>query len=105
MNVTYLKCTPSRLVTYSNYMISIMTKTSVEQLVNVGAQIELFQKISNTGGRGGRALRIYFFETSLEFFILLLYTWKFQTKKAQPLNIPQNCVRSLGNSKAKNKDP
>ena len=34
-------------------MISIMTKTSVEQLVNVGAQIELFQKISNTGGKGG----------------------------------------------------
>ena len=53
MNVTYLKCTPSRLVTYSNYMISIMTKTSVEQLINVGAQIELFQKISNTGGKGG----------------------------------------------------
>ena len=26
-------------------------------------------------------------------------------KKAQPLNIPQNCVRCLGNSKAKNKDP
>ena len=25
--------------------------------------------------------------------------------KAQPLDIPQNCVRSLGNSKAKNKDP
>ena len=34
-------------------MIPIMTKTSVEQLVNVGAQIELFQKISNTGGEGG----------------------------------------------------
>ena len=25
--------------------------------------------------------------------------------KAQRLDIPQNCVRSLGNSKAKNKDP
>ena len=25
--------------------------------------------------------------------------------KAQPLDIPQNCVRSLGNFKAKNKDP
>ena len=25
--------------------------------------------------------------------------------KARPLNIPQNCVRSLGNSKANNKDP
>ena len=26
-------------------------------------------------------------------------------KKAQPLDIPQNCVRSLGNSKVKNKNP
>ena len=25
--------------------------------------------------------------------------------KAESLDIPQNCVRSLGNSKAKNKDP
>ena len=46
-----------------------------------------------------------FLEKPLEFFIFLLYPWKFQIKKAQPLDIPQNYVRSLGNSKVKNKDP
>ena len=60
----------------------------------------LFQKKSKQGG-----LRIYFLKTSLKFFIFLLYPWKFKTKQSSTLDIPQNCVRSLKNSKAKNKDP
>ena len=59
-----------------------------------------FQKKSKQGG-----LRIYFFENPLEFLIFLLYPGNSMQKKAQPLDIPQNCVRSLGNSKTKNKDP
>ena len=42
-------------------------------------------------------LRTYFFETPFP-GIYFFY-------KAQPQDIPQNCVKSLGNSKAKNKDP
>ena len=50
-----------------------------------------------TGG-----LRTYFFETPLKFFVLLLYP---RQPKLHPLEILQNCVTSLGNSTAKNKDP
>ena len=49
-------------------------------------------------------MRIYFLKTSLKSFIFLLYPWKFKTKQSSTLDIPQNCVRSLKNSKAKNKD-
>ena len=48
---------------------------------------------------------IIFWKPPLEFFIFLLYPGNSGQNKAQPLAIPQNCVRSLGNSKAKNKDP
>ena len=43
----------------------------------------------------------------LEFFIFLLYPWtpgNSRQNKAQSLDIPQNCLTFVGNSKAKNKD-
>ena len=58
-----------------------------------------------TGGSG-------FSETSpalLEFFIFLLYPWKFQTKQSCATLFPQNCGKlgplPFGNSKAKNRPP
>ena len=48
---------------------------------------------------------IYFFENPLDFFIFYFTPGNSRQNKAQPLDIPQNYVRSLGNSKAKNKDP
>ena len=45
-----------------------------------------------------------FVKTPLEFFIFLIYPWKFQTKRAQPLEILQIFIRSFGNSKVKNQD-
>ena len=47
-----------------------------------------------------------FLKTLLEFFFFFYFTpGSSKQNKAQPLNIPQSCVRSLGNSKAKNKYP
>ena len=45
-----------------------------------------------------------FVKTPLESFIFLIYPWKVQTKRAQPLEIPQIFIRSFGNSKLKNQD-
>ena len=58
------------------------------------------RKNSNRGGWG-----YTFLKPPLEFFIFLFYPWKFQTKQSSTLDISQNCVRSTGNSKVKNKDP
>ena len=60
----------------------------------------------NPNGAGG--VRIYFFE-NLEFFIFLLYSWKFQTKQSSnpgifhkivldPLKIPRPKTKTPGNS-------
>ena len=47
-------------------------------------------------------LRTYFFEPpTLEFFIFYFNPWNSRQNKPAPLEIPQNCVKSLGNSKAK----
>ena len=46
-----------------------------------------------------------FFKTPLEFFIFYFRPGNSWQNKVQPLYIPQNCVRTLGNSKAKDKDP
>ena len=44
-----------------------------------------------------------FLKKTWDFFIFLLYPWKFQKKnKTPPLQILQDCVTSLGNSMAKN---
>ena len=55
--------------------------------------------------RGEGGLRTYFFETPLEFFIYLLYPWKFQANQS---STPGNCTKlyyiSLGNSKTKYQD-
>ena len=56
------------------------------------------------GRRGGGGWGYNFLKNRLEFFIFLLEIPD-KTKLIQPLDIPQNCVWSLGNSKAKNKDP
>ena len=53
------------------------------------------------GNQGGVLVQ---YETKIALGYFYFNPWKFQTKqtnKAQPLDIPQNCVRSLGNSKAK----
>ena len=49
-------------------------------------------------------LRIYFFEEPPGLFFYFT-PGNSRQNKAQPLDIPQICVRSLGNSKAKNKHP
>ena len=70
-------------------------------LANHHVYIGLFQKKSKQGG-----LRIYFFEKLPGIFHYFFFTpGNSRQNKAQPLYIPQNCVRTLGNSKAKNKDP
>ena len=46
-----------------------------------------------------------FLKITLEFFIFLLYSWKIQTKQSSTPRFSTNCVRTLGNSKAKNKNP
>ena len=53
--------------------------------------------------RGGRG---YIFLKTLPNFSFFYFTpGNSRQNKAQFLDIPQNCVRSLGNSKAKTKDP
>ena len=66
----------------------------------------LFQKKNRKGeGGGGRGLRPYFFlENPLEFFSFHFTSVNSRENKAPPLEIPQNCVRSLGGSKTKNQD-
>ena len=47
-----------------------------------------------------------FFQNPLKFLIFILYSCNFPDKtKLHPLEIPQKCVRSLGNSKTRNQDP
>ena len=50
-------------------------------------------------------LRTYFFENTQEFLKFLLHPGNSWQNKAPPLDIPQNCIISLRNSKAKNQDP
>ena len=57
-----------------------------------------------TLNRGG--LRIYIFETPPGIFHFFYFTpGNSRQNKPPPREIPQICVRSLGNSKAKNQDP
>ena len=51
-----------------------------------------------------QGLRIYSFENLPGVFIFYFTPGNSRQNKAQPLDIPQNCVRSLWDSKAKNKD-
>ena len=48
---------------------------------------------------------ILFWKTHWNFSFFYFNTGNSRQNKAKPLDIPQNCVRSLENSKAKNKDP
>ena len=55
-----------------------------------------------------KGLRIYFFEPPPPpgiFHFFYFTNGNSRQNKAPPLDIPQNCVRLLGNSKAKNKEP
>ena len=67
------------------------------------------KKIKQRGrGVDGLVIGYTFVKTAPEFFILLLYPCKFQTKQSStPGYSTQLCLlpRSLRNSKAKNKDP
>ena len=66
-------------------------------------KIGLFQKKSKQGGGGWGYT---FLEKKPWNFSFLYFTpGNSRQNKAQPLEIPQNCVSSLGNSKTKNKDP
>ena len=58
-------------------------------------------------GGGGGGLRMYFCENSPGgfYFFTLPLEIPDKTKFNPWINIPQNCVRSLENFKAKNKDP
>ena len=62
-----------------------------------------FRKKNKQGGWGDT-----FLKNTLDFFIFLLYPWKFQTKQSSTphmhLEVSQNCFRSLGNFKAKSQD-
>ena len=52
-------------------------------------------------------MRIYLFQPlppPLEFFIFLLYPWKFQAKQSSTPGNPQIFLTSLGNSKVKNQE-
>ena len=49
-------------------------------------------------------LRIYLFKKFAGIFHFFTLPLEIPDKTAQPLDIPQNCVRSLGNSKTKRKD-
>ena len=62
--------------------------------------IGLFQNKILTG-----ELRIYFLENHPEIFIFYYTPENSRQEKAQALDNPQNSVRSLENSIAKNKDP
>ena len=62
--------------------------------------IGLFQNKILTG-----ELRIYFLENHPEIFIFYYTPENSRQNKAQALDNPQNSVRSLENSIAKNKDP
>ena len=48
---------------------------------------------------------IIFWKNPWNFSFFYFIPGNSRQNKAQPLDIPQNCVRSLGNSKTKNKDP
>ena len=48
---------------------------------------------------------ILFWKTHWNFSFLYFNTGNSRQNKAKPLDIPQNCVRFLENSKAKDKDP
>ena len=55
--------------------------------------------------RGGRGWGYTFLKSPWNFSFFYLTSKISRQNKAQPLDIPQNCVRSLRNFKAKNKDP
>ena len=56
-------------------------------------------------GGGGGVVEDTVLKPLLEPFIFLLLPWNFQRKHTSTPGIQQNSVRSLGNSKAKTKDP
>ena len=49
--------------------------------------------------------RYTFLKTPSNFSFFYFTPWNSRQNKAQTLDIPQNCVRSFGNFKAKNKNP
>ena len=55
--------------------------------------LPILEKKPSTQGWGYTILK-----TILDFLIFFTLPWKFQTKQSSTLEIPQNCVRSLGNS-------
>ena len=85
-----------------------------EQLISVRkiysqlriTQIQSYSR-KNPNRRGVEDIYIFEYVPPWNFSCFLLYPWKFQTKQSSTpglLDIPQNCVRSLGISKTKNKD-
>ena len=67
---------------------------------------EIFQKKPKQGGLGeGGVEDIFFWNPSWNFSFFYYTPGNCRQKNAQTLDNPQNCVKSLGNSKAKNNDP
>ena len=64
-----------------------------------------YSRLNPNKGVGGGGWGYTFLKKPLEFFIFLLYPGNSRQKKAQPRDIPQNCLKSLGNANAKNKRP
>ena len=64
----------------------------------------LFQKKNPKKGGGGEVEDIIFLKHQWNFLFFCFTPGNSRQNKAQPLDIPQNCVRSLGNS-VENKDP
>ena len=60
------------------------------------------EKIQTGGGGGGGG---YIWNHPCNFSFSYFTPGTSRQNKDQPLDIPQSCVRSFGNSKAKNKDP
>ena len=98
----------SQLASYTVYDIwNIPLQSAATKCVYIIARFSKWA-IPEKIQRGLGGVRIYFFE-NLEFFIFLLYSWKFQTKQSSnpgifhkivldPLKIPRPKTKTPGNS-------
>ena len=85
-----------------------MCKPKIKDYVHLWMDITLGysrENLNREGGLGYTFLTPPPFPWNFSFFYFTPGKNFRQQNKAQPLDIPQNCVRFLGNSKAKNKDP
>ena len=89
----------------SSYSHGVLQRSCFENFKNIQEANRWNRLFSRKNPNRGYTLRIYFFENPLEFFISYFTPGNSRQNKVQPLDIPQSCVRFLGNCKAKKKDP